>query len=223
MSYKKTENCKHCLLSFTNLNRSERANHSRWCLQNPKRADYCKKNNGSQLRTPEAIAKRSAKIKQAHIDGKYIGSQIKGLETKKNNGSLYHTEETKKLLRDIALSSTHRRLVRSIREYTCIDGSKVMLDSSWEEVLAKRLDELNIKWIRPNPLPWTDSNGLVHNYFPDFYLPEYDLYLDPKNPHAVNVQKKKLDILSKQYNNVVIIETLNGCKNFSVKEYVCRK
>ena len=213
MSYKKTENCKHCLLSFTNLNRSERANHSRWCLQNPKRVEYCKKNDGSQLRTPEAIIKRSLKIKQAHVDGKYVGSQIKAVETKKNNGSLYHSEETKKLLRDIALSSTHRRLRKGVIEY-----KGILLDSSWELELAKRLDELKIKWTRPDPIPWTDIDGLVHNYFPDFYLPDYDLYLDPKNPHAVNVQRKKLDILSKQYSNIIVIETLDGCKNFSIEK-----
>ena len=54
----------------------------------------------------------------------------------------------------------------------------------------------------------------IHNYFPDFYLPDYNLYLDPKNPHAVTVQKKKLDLLLKQHTNIRLILTLDDCKTF---------
>ena len=36
----------------------------------------------------------------------------------------------------------------------------VLLDSSWELALAIRLDELNIKWIRPERIMWIDKNNL---------------------------------------------------------------
>ena len=91
----------------------------------------------------------------------------------------------------------------------------VLLDSSWELALAQRLDELNVKWIRPEPIQWHDENGTAHHYFPDFYLPEFDLYLDPKNPAAVKAQKEKLEILKKVLPSLIILETLNECKNFA--------
>ena len=74
----------------------------------------------------------------------------------------------------------------------------ITLDSSWELELAKRLDDLNIKWNRPDPLKWKDSNGLEHNYFPDFYLVDHNLYLDPKNPGAY-----KVDLFRIFFKNIV--------------------
>lgn len=64
------------------------------------------------------------------------------------------------------------------------------MDSSWEERLAKYLDSQNIQWTRPAPIHVTMDK--VRRYFPDFYLPKYDVYLDPKNKHAEKVQKEKL-------------------------------
>lgn len=121
-----------------------------------------------------------------------------------------HTEETKQLIKQKALASSHRRLKKGV-----VDYKGVMLDSSWELALAKRLDELGVGWERPKPLKWTDQHGLTHNYFPDFYLPEYDIYIDPKNPHAVKVQKHKMDVLKSTYHNLIFIYDLNGCKTFT--------
>jgi hypothetical protein len=212
--YKKLACCNHCQQDFSDFTTAERANHSRWCDKNPKRSEYVKTNNGSQMHTSVSIEKRNAGIKQAHVDGKYIYAPQKSVETRKTNGTLSHKEETIELLRRRALASSHRRLVRSIREYTKKDGAIVMLDSSWEEVLASRLDELNISWIRPNPIKWVDENGLQRNYFPDFYLVDYDLYLDPKNPIAYKNQLKKITILLKTYNNIRFLTTLDECKGF---------
>ena len=58
--------------------------------------------------------------------------------------------------------------------------------------------------------------GKTHNYFPDFYLPIQDLYLDPKNPHAAFVQKEKLDVIKIQLPNLRIITTLKECEEFVV-------
>ena len=97
-----------------------------------------------------------------------------------------------------------------------IEYNGVWLDSTWEFELAKRLDELKVKWVRPNPIPWVDEKGVTHNYFPDFYLPDFNLFLDPKNPHAVNVQKKKLACILTQYSNIVIIKSLEECSNYKI-------
>lgn len=208
--FKKATHCKYCGITLEGIETANRANHIRWCDLNPKRKEYVKGNNGSQMRTPDALKKRSKGLKRAHADGKY-----KHINRSKNIG-WKHTEETKEHLRKKALASKHRRLVKSIQLYTKKDGTIVTLESSWEIALAKRLDELNIEWIRPDPVPWIDRTGQTHNYFPDFYLPEHDLFLDPKNEYARKAQKEKLAVLTETMKNLIIIETLEECQNFNI-------
>jgi hypothetical protein len=160
------------------------------------------------MHTPDSIRKRTEGIKQAWADGKY--------DNVINIGSTgyKHTEETKELLRKRALASPHRRLVRSIREYLKKDGTIVQLDSSWEEALAIRLDELGIIWSRPGPIQWVDEYDVKHNYFPDFYLLDFDLYLDPKGPYAFKSQINKIKCLTEQIKNLIIITSLAECKKY---------
>lgn len=81
--------------------------------------------------------------------------------------------------------------------------------------MAKRLDELGVAWIRPEPFEWFDLSGLVHNYFPDFYLPTFDLYLDPKNPYAYKVQHEKIEWLKHNKPNVVFLTSLSEIENWN--------
>lgn len=199
--------CKWCGIFFDKeINIS---NHVRWCKENPSRDLYNK--DISHLSTPDAVAKRIEAIKRAHADGKYKAAHISATG---KPGKL-HTPESKELMRRKALASPHRRLRKSVRDYIKKDGTIVKLDSSWEEALAVRLDEINIEWIRPLPIKWIDENNIGHNYFPDFYLPNYDVYLDPKNPYAIKSQQKKLSLLTAQLKNLIIITSLEDCKIFT--------
>jgi len=210
-NYKNPESkgiCIHCneFFDLTTKSLGWMANHSRWCKKNPMRDQYNK--NTEKMRagiTEESKKKCSISISLAHAEGKYDHIDRKTFLGKT------HTDKTKKILRDKALSSPHRRLKKHTVMY-----NGVLLDSTWELELARRLDSINVKWTRPAPLKWIDNSGIEHHYFPDFYLPEHNLYLDPKNPHAFKVQKEKLDILLTQYNNIVIITTLQQCKEFSI-------
>ena len=206
----KSTNCKHCNMEFTDdLKTSARANHTRWCDENPERVNYINTLAKSRSNiTEESIKKRNLSISKLHKSGAYDDWHAK----RKGKTSGYkHSAETKAVMSEKALASDHRRLRRNIIEY-----KGVMLDSTWELYLAKRLDSLEIEWDRPEPIKWIDKEGKTHNYFADFYLPKYDLYLDPKNPYAIQVQKKKLDCLLEQYKNIVIINSENGCKNFNL-------
>lgn len=196
--------CKHCQKEFDISDKSKgwMANHSRWCSENPKKDSYNK----------DLIKARSAKrnFNNQFTYGAIVSEATREKQRVASTGKR-HTEKSKLLIKEKALASTHRRLRKGVVEY-----KGILLDSSWELALAKRLDELNIEWIRPDPLPWIDENGIIHNYFPDFYLPKYNRYIDPKNPHAAKVQDKKLKILLKQYKNIEIIDTLKKCENFTI-------
>lgn len=210
--------CKHCSIEIPNLSTAQRANHTRWCASNPQRATYCGK-PPKQFQTDDVKVKRTVGIKKAHAAGKYTESTYgKSLKTKLANGTLLHTEEAKAKISKKARASKHRRLLRSVRPYIKKDGTTVLLDSSWEEALAKRLDDLNVEWVRPViPTEYVDEQGITRNYFPDFFLPEHNLFLDPKNPAAMAAQKKKIDIVQKQMYNLVIIDSLNGCQTYTPK------
>ena len=75
------------------------------------------------------------------------------------------------------------------------------MDSSYERTLAKIFDEHKIKWIRPKPLRWIDNKNVQHHYFPDFYLEDYGVYLDPKNDYCFTVQKEKIEYIKSHYSN----------------------
>lgn len=81
--------------------------------------------------------------------------------------------------------------------YFCKDQNKnVLLESSWEVEIAKYLDNKNIKWIRPGPIPYTLDK--VRHYYPDFYLTDYGVFLDPKNPYCMERDKDKLKEVCKE-------------------------
>jgi hypothetical protein len=62
-------------------------------------------------------------------------------------------------------------------------AGRVWLESSWERQCAEIFDKHQVQWERPKTrFLWIDQDGKSHHYYPDFYLPCFDLYLDPKNP-----------------------------------------
>jgi hypothetical protein len=197
--------CKHCQIEFDFDTTTIKANHSRWCDQNPKR-------NVKRPRKPSVFSNKETwkrSIADAHKRGCY--------KNVKRKFGILHTKETKEKLRTIALNSKHRRILRSTRNYTMVDGTVVLLDSSWEEALAKRLDFLKIKWIRPKtPIQWKDDTGKSHNYFPDFYLSDYDIWLDPKNDQVYKLSKEKIEAIMKILPNLKIIRTLKECNEFNI-------
>lgn len=194
--------CKYCHSIITN------SIHVRWCKLNPN-LDNNKKTLSEKIKIGA-----SERVKKAHLEGKYKNAKYNRVGRKQ-------TEITKNKLREIALKSKHRRLVRSTRPYKDINGNIILLDSSWEEALAKRLDEQKILWVRPvTPIEWIDGNNIVHNYFPDFFLPEHNLYLDPKNPAAYMNQIEKIKILLNKMKNLIILKTLEECKQFTVVDRV---
>jgi len=83
------------------------------------------------------------------------------------------------------------------------EGRTVYLQSTWEKRTAEFLDHNNIQWERPAPIYWTDDEGKKRRYHPDFYLNEYEVYLDPKNVYVQIADKRKIEIVSEQINLIV--------------------
>lgn len=93
------------------------------------------------------------------------------------------------------INSTYRKIVH---EYIH-EGKLLKLESAWEVEIANHLTSLSVQWVRPNHIPWIDSCGKSRKYFPDFYLPEYNIYLDPKNTYQIEKSKEKLDNIQQSH------------------------
>lgn len=199
--------CKHCKEKFKDLKVGEKIGHSKFCESNPR-----------QKINLESMKK--ARVNRIETSNQYMKAKKNGLtlsqsdETKAkiSNSNLGRklSDSARDKISKKALLSTHRRLRKNPITY-----NGVLLDSTWEVELAIRLDFLNIYWIRPDPIKWKDDFGKIHNYFPDFYLPDLDLYLDPKNPQAYRVQLRKIEILNATYSNIVWLTDLESIRNWS--------
>lgn len=89
-----------------------------------------------------------------------------------------------------------------------INGIKVQ--GTWERDIAIKFNELNIEWIKPktNNSIWIyEKDGKQHSYSPDFYLPEFDIYIEIKG-YWWGDDKNKMDIIIKTYpeRRLLIIE-----------------
>lgn len=84
--------------------------------------------------------------------------------------------------------------------YNTWQNKEVLLESSWEVEIANYLTSKGIRWIRPEPVQWFDLKGVERYYYPDFYVVDYNLYLDPKNPYCISKDKVKLEIVKKKIN-----------------------
>ena len=93
-------------------------------------------------------------------------------------------------------------------------AGKVYLESSWEYKVALELDENDINWKRPKkPFIWVDENKKSRRYYPDFYLIDYNVYLDPKNPYLALQDKYKIDDVINRHNiNLFIISNEDDLK-----------
>jgi len=90
--------------------------------------------------------------------------------------------------------------------YRKFQYKNVWMDSSWEVNIAKWLDKNKIDWKRDRKINflWTDVNGTLRRYYPDFYLPKFNIYLDPKNKYKLKKDQFKLAQVIKE-NNINLI------------------
>lgn len=82
-------------------------------------------------------------------------------------------------------------------------GKRTYLQSSFEIKCQHVLEKLGIKWIRPEYLPYVLDKP--RKYYPDFYLVDYDVYLDPKNNFLIIKDFEKIKCVNDQNNVKVVV------------------
>ncbi len=117
-----------------------------------------------------------------------------------------HTEETKTRL---SISACTRLQKNSKYSKNTEYKPGVILESSYEVRVAEILDRLNVRWekVRRGYI-WND-NDKIRRYIPDFYLPDYNLFLDPKNDYLIKKDKRKIDS-AMELNNISVVVLSNN-------------
>ena len=212
--------CKFCQKNFRNINSFN--NHVRLCPNNPDRqlpqgAGWPKGRPGWS----------NGLTKETDIRIKHVSEQVlKYYES--HNGTFtgkHHAEETKKKLSDMAKEGSYEKHFGTYRRIIYMD---CCFQSTYEVEVAKSLDENGIKWVKPQRLKYIDNQGKGHYYTADLYLPEYDVYLDPKNDYLINnvneyfgySDKDKIKWVQKQYNVKILILNKNQLDWDSIKQLI---
>jgi len=103
-----------------------------------------------------------------------------------------------------------------------------ILGSSYELSVAKSLDENKVKWDTCKRINYIDPEGKKRTYTPDFYLEEYNVYLDPKNDYLINnpnpslgfSDQEKINLVKKQNNIKILILNKKQLDWNTIKELI---
>jgi predicted nuclease of restriction endonuclease-like RecB superfamily len=89
------------------------------------------------------------------------------------------------------------------------------MDSTWEVALAKKLDDLKIRWVRDRSLglEYLTRGRRKRMYIPDFYLPDHDVYIEVKGYWTDSARYKMKSVLEKHDIKLIILESLIAIEN----------
>lgn len=85
------------------------------------------------------------------------------------------------------------------------------MDSGSEREFAELMDANNIKWHKntTKSFPYTDRSGKSRKYIPDFYLPDYDYWVEVKGLYYINEND---DLKLKSVGNNIEMQMHNDIK-----------
>ena len=174
--------CKYCKKEF-----GKRAikNHELRCPVNPNR-DY---KNGM-------LGKKGG---NQYTKAKELGLEKPKYDTKNWNfsGACKWSKEQRSAAAKAQGFGGYRENAGRSKKFKVLDsfGKEVTLQSTYELRCSEILNSLCVKWIRPKALKYDNKN-----YFADFYLPDHDIWLDPKNNHKAKFDEEKINKVIQQNN-----------------------
>ena len=129
-------------------------------------------------------------------------------------------DDTRKKLSTIAKQRNFGHTSKQAVYYKMKNGDVIYLHSSYEEKTANSLDENNIKWIRPKPLRYIGKDEKEHRYYPDFYLSDFDTYIDTKNDYLIKKDADKIKRVSDQNKVMVLIIDRNNLEWDNIRQRI---
>lgn len=175
--------CKYCGKQCKNPNSLR--NHERLCESNPDHQEsFFKHWNGSHPAWNKGLTKETDERVAQY--GKTYSNRIKSGEIKAwTTGLTKETDERLLKLSQKVSESVNKKVAKdewhkSLGKKKQVVYKGIVLDSSWEAIVAKYLDDNNIDWVVPSVGFEYEFDGEKHQYYPDFYLPQYNRYIEVK-------------------------------------------
>lgn len=131
----------------------------------------------------QTYANQYTKAKDLGLPKPELSKESKEKLSKASTGKL-HSEETKKQIsismKAVVLANPEKFMQPNRGKVKNIIYNGITLKGTWELLTAKYLDKANIVWERPSIGFEYIFNGNSHMYYPDFYIPEINTYLEVK-------------------------------------------
>lgn len=177
--------CKYCGRKCKN--RNSLAQHEIRCKENPNRI----KIKSNFVEYNELVKSGERKVSNQFIKAKEMGLPQPEIteETRKKLGNGWKGKTLPNWMKEKISNGMQIAVRKYPASYSSsnVNGrvKKVIykdttLDSQWEVDFAVWLDEKGIIWERPNKGFEYDYKGKKHIYYPDFYLPQLNIYVEVK-------------------------------------------
>jgi len=84
--------------------------------------------------------------------------------------------------------------------YIHSNGTTYKVQGRYELKFIEYLDNNNLRFeCHKGKIPYVADDGLTHHYFPDFYVYDWQSYVDPKATHWYRIQKRKFELIAEQH------------------------
>lgn len=138
-----------------------------------------------KLKNPVQIKRSSEKRKKTTNTPEY-----KRMKSQKAKESYKNNPELRKIMSDNLKSRIEewKKDPDFLKKYCPTAGGRtkiyehngMFLHGTWEVTVAEKLDELNIEWTNKIVGFSYEFQEKTHRYYPDFYLPKLDMYIEVK-------------------------------------------
>jgi len=184
-----------------------------------KHAKHCSRSCANE-RQPSSETR--AKQSLALLGRKYVTEFT--IETCKVCDSVFQRRRNRKT--NTCLKATCRKISRSIAAQGKTGGYRPRntqtyngqaFDSKWEVALAIRLDALKVTWERntSRSLLYVDDVGRSRRYYPDFYLPLTDTYVEVKGYATLATEHKMCDAQARNNVKLIVLRSLQEIQQFT--------
>ena len=171
----------------------------------------CNPAYGKTYRTKETHPEWASKVSETHLSKGYILGEKNPMKKPEVAAKMGATR-SKKFQTDENFRNTTSNLVKKAWEegkykdvqvgkckwykFTKQDGTICNLQGTWEVAYATWLEKQNINFIaHKGRIPFFDKNGNQRSYYPDFYLPDSNEFIDIKNQFHYELNKEKWEMI----------------------------
>ena len=200
--------CKYC--GRVCKNRNSLAQHEIRCKENPNRIKM-KSNSSNFIEYNKLVKLGKRKASNQFIKAKELGlpKPIITEETREKLGRTWRGKTLPTQMKEKISEGMQRavRLYPNSYSSSNVNGrvkkviyKDIILDSQWEADFAIWLDEKQIIWERPSKGFEYIYEDKKHIYYPDFYLPQLDIYVEVKG-----YKRKRDEYKWKSLHNLIVV------------------